>query len=191
MTAQLHFKDIVLLSPHVSFLIKDLLRWIAGKSGDWQMTVLSLIRRWSIIEVLTLIFSAVNPRQTACVDFIFLWQRVWFCARGQVRTSYQGPAKHPLTAQLITLSLWACWFGVPSPLVWTDHPQWACRWVRLISGACTYTKIILLTGNIYIYITYKQTEVDPKIYNYGFSVELVERLKASTGAQFFLFFLQQ
>lgn len=59
--------------------------------------------------------------------------------------------------------------------------------MRLISGACTYTKIILLTGNIDIY-TYKQTEVDPKIYNYWFSVELVERLKASTGAQFFNFF---
>lgn len=55
--------------------------------------------------------------------------------------------------------------------------------MRLISGACTYTKIILLTGNIDIY-TYKQTEVDPKIYNYGFSVEVVERLKANTGAQF-------
>lgn len=42
----------------------------------------------------------------------------------------------------------------------------------------------------YIY-TYKQTEVDPKIYNYGFSVEVVERLKANTGAQFLKKFLQQ
>lgn len=40
---QLHVKDIV-YHVHVSFLIEDSVRWIAGMSGDWQVTGSSLIR---------------------------------------------------------------------------------------------------------------------------------------------------
>lgn len=94
---QLHFTDIVFLCTHMSFLIEDSVRWVAGKSGDWQVTGLSLIRHWPIIEVLTLTFSAINLSQTVCVDFIFLWQGLWYRASGQVRTGYRVPVETPAT----------------------------------------------------------------------------------------------
>lgn len=101
---QLYFTDIVFLCTHVPFLIEDSVRWIAGKWGDWQVTGLSLIRHQSIIEVLTLTFSAINPIQPVCVDFIFLWQGLWYPASGQVRAGDRGPVKRPPTAQQITLT---------------------------------------------------------------------------------------
>lgn len=147
----------------MSFLIEDSVRWIAGESGDWQVTGSSLIRCQSIIEVLTLTFSAINLSQNDCGDFIFLWQGVWYCASGRVTTGYRGPVKHRLLPSKITVTLRASWLWLlSSQSGQITHTEPTAAWG--LSPACSHKMIILLIWNI----NYLQSELDLKIYNHAF-----------------------